>query len=164
MRNHRTGVLKKILWMSIVVPMLLSLSLFGAKTVKIMPLGDSITEGGWMNHTDPDLNASFIAYRGELWTKLHNAGYTMDFVGSKVGGQDYKDNNDSSFDLDHEGHDGWRADEIDATVTDFLNSAHPDVVLLHIGTNDLYQDESIASTVTDVENILDKIKADSNDP
>ena len=164
MQSRKIQIIKKILGMGMIAGMLLSMSLYAGKTVRLMPLGDSITEGGSNGNSQPDRNASFIAYRGQLWTKLHDAGYTMDFVGSNYGGQDYKDNNDSTFDIDHEGHDGWKADQIDAQVTGFLNTNPADVVLLHIGTNDLNGGESIASTVTDVENILNKIKANNSDP
>ncbi len=164
MQSRKIQIIKKILGIGVMAGMLLSVSLYAGKTVRLMPLGDSITEGGSNGNSQPDQNASFIAYRGQLWTKLHDAGYTMDFVGSNYGGQDYKDNNDSTFDIDHEGHDGWKADQIDAQVTGFLNTNPADVVLLHIGTNDLNGGESIASTVTDVENILNKIKANNSDP
>ncbi len=118
-----------------------------------MPLGDSITYGA-----DHSLNAvdASIAYRGALWSKLHDAGYDIDFVGNVQAGSDYQIF-DPSFDLDNEGHWGWRADEIASHVTDYLTANPPDIILLHIGTNDLHQGQNITSTVNDVSNILDDI-------
>ena len=130
-----------------------SFSVLGADTVRIMPLGDSITYGA--DHSPGAVDAS-IAYRGSLWTKLHDAGYTIDFVGDVQAGSDYQIF-DPSFDLDNEGHWGWRADEIALHVTDYLTANPPDIILLHIGTNDLHQGQDITSTVNDVSTILDDI-------
>ncbi|MEW6499408.1 MAG: GDSL-type esterase/lipase family protein, partial [Cyanobacteriota bacterium] len=65
--------------------------------------------------------------------------------------------NGSGFDADHEGHGGWRADQIDANIASWLSQYYPDVVLLHIGTNDIHQLQSNSSTATDIQNILTKI-------
>jgi lysophospholipase L1-like esterase len=64
----------------------------------------------------------------------------------------------SDFDMDHEGHSGWRADEIVAHIQAWAAAASPDVVLLHIGTNDLRQGQSVASTVTDIGAIIDTLR------
>ena len=49
----------------------------------------------------------------------------------------------------------WRADEIVANIQMWATRAAPDVVLLHIGTNDLCQRQSVESTITDIGNIID---------
>ncbi|MEJ3746201.1 right-handed parallel beta-helix repeat-containing protein [Actinomycetes bacterium KLBMP 9797] len=90
--------------------------------VRIMPLGDSITDGY------PGLPGG---YRVGLWQKLRDGGYTVDFVGSLANGPA------EPFDRDHEGHSGYRISEIDERVGLCFPSARPDVVLLHIGTNDV---------------------------
>ena len=146
--------IKKILGIGVIVS-ILSLSLYAVDPVRIMPLGDSITQG---NHVPNEAANLSIGYRGFLWTQLAEGGYNVDFVGSQAAGNDYLAT-DPSFDLDHEGHSGWRADQIDDKITDFLTTNPADAVLLHIGTNDLDQGQDISGTVTDVENILDKIKA-----
>jgi len=152
MRLYTMFLIKKYLTVLLFVAFFSSYSL-NADTVRIMPLGDSITYGA-----DNSLNAvdSSIAYRGSLWTKLHDAGYDIDFVGEVQAGSDYRIF-DPSFDLDNEGHWGWRADEIASHVTDYLTANSPDIILLHIGTNDLHQGEDIISTVNDVATILDQI-------
>jgi lysophospholipase L1-like esterase len=151
--------IKKILALTVMMSTLLILPLYASKTVHIMPLGDSITEGGYYLHSKDTEKNKFIAYRAMLWSKLHDANYSVDFVGSKSGGKDYKDYNDTTFDMDHEGHNGWKADEIDGIIDTSLTTNPADVVLLHVGTNDLVQKYDIESTVTDITNILDKIKA-----
>jgi lysophospholipase L1-like esterase len=91
--------------------------------VRVMPLGDSITDG----LTVPG------GYRIDLWQKLVAAGYRVDFVGSLSNGPS------SLGDHDHEGHSGWRIDQIDATIVTWLRTYQPRTILLHIGTNDMFQ-------------------------
>ena len=67
--------------------------------IRIMPLGDSITQGASSGVTDEDFQ---VSYRLDLWDKLRNAGYDVDFVGSLNSGSSMED-----FDADHEGHPGW---------------------------------------------------------
>lgn len=94
--------------------------------VRVLPLGDSITEG----------TQTPGGYRIGLWQRLANTGYTTDFVGSQFNGPA------NLGDHDHEGHPGWRIDQIDANVVGWLNTYQPQTVLLHIGTNDVLQDNS----------------------
>jgi len=116
-------------------------------TVKIMPLGDSITE------SSKDQNS----YRFYLWHSLIDKGYHPNFVGSQEGvGHGLPANPD--FDMDHEGHSGWRADEILNHIQGWATSTSPDVVLLHIGTNDICQEQSVGSTVADIGGIIDVLR------
>ena len=116
-------------------------------TIKIMPLGDSITES----------NKGLNSYRYYLWHLLLDQRYHIDFVGSQHGvGNGPPANPD--FDMDHEGHAGWRADEILAQIQAWATAASPDFVLLHIGTNDLSQGQSVASTVSDIGGIIDVLR------
>lgn len=92
-----------------------------AAPVTIMPLGDSITQGG-----------SIGGYRLDLGTKLRADGHAIDFVGS------LSDGPASMPDRDHEGHPGWTIAQIDGSVSGWLTRFHPHTILLHIGTNDMY--------------------------
>ena len=94
--------------------------------VRVMPLGDSITDG----YTVPG------GYRIGLWQQAVGAGYKVDFVGSQFNGPS------SLGDHDHEGHSGWTISQIDAQVVTWLRNSAPRTVLLHIGTNDMYGDTS----------------------
>jgi acyl-CoA thioesterase I len=116
-------------------------------TVKIMPLGDSITES----------NTGQFSYRYYLWHLLLAKGYRIDFVGSRYGvGNGPPANPD--FDMDHEGHAGWKADEILAQIQVWAMEASPDIVLLHIGHNDLCRGQSVTSTVSDIGGIIDVLR------
>ena len=55
----------------------------------------------------------------------------------------------SNFDQNHEGHSGWTADQIQSNVTAWANLNKPDVVLLHIGTNDISLNQSNSSTINE---------------
>ncbi|MEU4570188.1 cellulose binding domain-containing protein [Micromonospora sp. NPDC023956] len=94
--------------------------------VRVMPLGDSITDG---------FNVPG-GYRIDLWQKLVADGHRIDFVGSQFNGPA------SLADHDHEGHSGWTIAQIDANVVNWLRATTPRTVLLHIGTNDMYGDTS----------------------
>ena len=91
-----------------------------------MPLGDSITygEGG---------AGGFGGYRGPLYFALDGAGYSIDYVGT------LSDNGGSIPDRNHEGHPGWRIDQIHDNIGGWLGAANPDIILLHIGANDFVQ-------------------------
>src|SRR5688572_13696765 len=91
--------------------------------VRVMPLGDSITDG----LTVPG------GYRIGLWQRFVAGSYTVDFVGSGFNGPA------SLGDHDHEGHSGWRIDQIDANIVNWLRNTTPRTILLHIGTNDMVQ-------------------------
>jgi acyl-CoA thioesterase I len=119
-------------------------------TAKIMPLGDSITESA----------AGMPTYRYFLWHLAKDAGYRIDFVGSMQGAHGGPPSN-TDFDMHHEGHWGWRADEVLARLPEWAAAVSPDVVLLHIGHNDLCQDQDIDSTVNEVSAIIDVLRAEN---
>jgi len=103
-----------------------------AATLRIMPLGDSLTAGGY------NLNDQYLiggGYRVKLEQILHQGALGLDFtfVGSLHNGPA------GFIDNAHEGHSGFRIDQLQAGVTGWLDAARPDVILLMIGTNDVIQ-------------------------
>lgn len=136
-----------LLWGYILLLMTLPLD----ATVKIMPLGDSITWDWYYGDTRPDSYRS--GYRNHLWYKLQDAGYDVDFVGSRHNG----DAVTPPYDGDNEGYYGWTSYQIANSVYSFLHQNTPDIILLHIGTNDSVY-FSPSSGVAGVESILDEIK------
>ncbi|GAA4255348.1 cellulose binding domain-containing protein [Dactylosporangium darangshiense] len=94
--------------------------------VRIMPLGDSITAGPG-------------CWRAKLWHRLQTSGYTnIDFVGGVSDGGGC--NPGYSYDFDHEGHGGYSATGIadNNQLPPWLAAARPDVILMHLGTNDMW--------------------------
>ena len=101
--------------------------------LKIMPLGDSITSGYILADADnPRPDSVRTGYRNQLWYMLDNAGFSADFVGSEISGQAIS----PPFDTDHEGHRGWHSFDIAEYTYGYMVNSAPDMVLLHIGTND----------------------------
>ncbi|HEU4683737.1 MAG TPA: SGNH/GDSL hydrolase family protein [Nitrospira sp.] len=113
----------------------------------IMPLGDSITEA----------SAGLPTYRYFLWQWAEQKGYPINLVGSRSGTA-YGPPLYPDFDMDHEGHSGWRADELLAQIASRASASVPDIVLLHAGHNDLCQGQDVPSTVEDVAGIIDALR------
>ncbi len=115
--------------------------------VRIMPLGDSITQG------DADHNT----YRRPLWKSLEADGYDVDFVGSlRAHHRGPPPRND--FDRDHEGHWGWSVDEILDRIRGWVEESEPDVILIHLGSNDVFQGEDIESTLDELVELIDAVR------
>ncbi|WP_212912015.1 SGNH/GDSL hydrolase family protein [Streptomyces sp. TS71-3] len=112
--------------------------------VRIMPLGDSITDG---------YTPYPGGYRVNLWQRLAAGGYRVDFVGSLTNGPSQLG------DHDHEGHSGWRIDQLDANIVNWLNASDPRTVLLHIGTNDINQNHDVAHAPDRLSALIDHILA-----
>lgn len=119
-----------------------------ATTARIMPLGDSITESA----------AGMPTYRYFLWHLAKAEGYRIDFVGSMRGAYGGSPAN-IDFDMDHEGHWGWRADEVLARLPEWAASASPDIALMHIGHNDVCQGQDMDSTVDELSTLIDVLRA-----
>ncbi len=109
--------------------------------VRVMPLGDSITEGTQVPG----------GYRIGLWQRFTTNGYRVDFVGSQFNGPA------SLGDHDHEGHPGWRIDQIDANIVGWLQTFTPHTVLLHIGTNDVLQNFNLSTAPNRLSTLIDHI-------
>ena len=109
---------------------------------RIMPLGDSITQG-----TVPG------GYRARLWQLLTNAGFKVDFVGT------LSNNTAASLpDPQHEGHSGWMINQIDANILSYLDAVDdPDLILLLLGTNDYKLDNDPTNAIHRLEALIAKI-------
>lgn len=122
----------------------------------ILPLGDSITQGGRMPNE--------YTYRWPLFQLLTDAGVDFDFVGSLTTGlvadfkwpEEYKG---KKFDPHHEGHYGWKTGAVRDHLAEWSKSwqAAPDIVLIHLGTNDQSSQDFQADVVkplTDIVHLL----------
>jgi lysophospholipase L1-like esterase len=123
-----------------------------APTVKIMPLGDSITHGAEDFHT----------YRYPLWQALSADGYEFDFVGSMTSNNAEDNPDDPDFDVDHEGHSGWTTGMVLDYIEGWAATYQPDLVLIHLGTNDVGgfpPEELIAQAIANLGRIIDVLRA-----
>lgn len=117
---------------------------------RIMPLGSSIVEG----------ELPYDSHRREFYLQLVGAGFDVDFVGSStgvVGGPAPS----GDFDQDHEGHWGWRVDQFleSDRITTWAQASMPDVVFVHVGTNDLASGQGVASTILETDGIVQALRA-----
>jgi lysophospholipase L1-like esterase len=110
--------------------------------VRVMPLGDSITDG---------FNVPG-GYRINLWQRMAADRLTVDFVGSGANGPA------ALGDHDHEGHSGWKIRDLDANITGWLRQSAPRTVLLHIGTNDINGNDDVANAPARLSALIDKIR------
>jgi len=152
-----------------------TVSILNSGIVRIMPLGDSITAGLLMDGTGTEIPVDqWVGYRRKLYNDLV-ALYQTKFGINLVGTVANLGANASPplADRDNEGHDGWTDDEIlngtsnptkqltcfvsNCNITGWLDSAQPDIVLLHIGTNGI--NSPGGTSPTDVEGILNAIDA-----
>ncbi|WP_312018774.1 SGNH/GDSL hydrolase family protein [Streptomyces sp. I05A-00742] len=113
----------------------------------VMPLGDSITHGVGSS------NGS--GYRGPLWDRLTGHAGTLDFVGSERSGR--------LSDPDNEGHPGWEIENLSANIGTWLPAARPNVVLVHIGTNDLHYNHGVDTAPDRLGALIDKITSAAPD-
>ncbi|MCK9902882.1 lipolytic protein G-D-S-L family [Parafrankia colletiae] len=112
-----------------------------AAELRVLPLGDSITYGVGT----PD-NSS---YRARLAQLLGGVGGPVNFVGSQRTGQ--------LADQDNEGHPGWTISQIHSIASCTMREYRPNVVLLHIGTNDMARNVSVASAPERLRSLIRQI-------
>ncbi len=123
--------------------------------LRIMPLGDSITE----------LESGHSSYRFFLWQSLLSVPCNVDFVGSRRGVSTGQRDSaqvspaQSDFDQDHEGHWDYTSGDILAGIDGWAAAARPDIVLLHIGTNDARRQEGAITVIARISEIIDKLRA-----
>jgi lysophospholipase L1-like esterase len=142
-RANRLGWLAAVLLVALTVVAGRARDGLTAPPTRIMPLGDSITEGRGATE-DPS------GYRGRLWSRLKADGLEVDFVGTLKTGP-------AGVDADHEGHPGWRIDQLTAELAGWLAKAQPDLILLHIGRNDIGQGASVPEVLARTEALLDVV-------
>jgi acyl-CoA thioesterase-1 len=142
---------------SVTDPLALALKQCGTTeyTLRIMPLGDSITEAE-EGHT---------SYRYGLWKNLVNAGCIANLVGSRLGvSKGFRDSpmatpSKTDFDQNHEGHWDYTADEVLSNLPGWYAANPADVVLLHLGSNDIFRGQGPENALADVANVIDFLQA-----
>jgi lysophospholipase L1-like esterase len=127
--------------------------------LRILAVGDSITQGGKRGRDE-------FTYRYPLQRLLNDAGVGFDFVGTRKSGL----HEDAvwpevapglPFDLDHEGYYGRKTAYVSARVSEALPllPAAPNVVLIHLGTNDQNSADPAAEVVAPLRNLIGALRA-----
>lgn len=124
------------------------------RPVRYLPLGDSITDG---------YPQGAGGYRTLLWQQLvQQDGDSIDFVGSQSGGPP------ELGDRDHEGHRGWCIDgpcgghperTVAPKVQGWITQYRPDIVSVHLGTNDLNKGAGGVETARRLDRLVGSIYA-----
>ncbi|HMI87690.1 MAG TPA: SGNH/GDSL hydrolase family protein [Polyangiaceae bacterium] len=112
---------------------------------RILPLGDSIT---WGIQYDG-------AYRVELFSKAVAAGQKITFTGSLSNGPDMVSG--MAFPKSNEGHSGWTIAQVTGLVPTPAFATAPHIVLLTIGTNDIYAASGQSTMPDRLGSLVDKI-------
>ncbi len=121
------------------------------KNVTIMPLGASRVQGFLPYHE---------SYRYELWKKLVDQEFGVDFVGGQEDLPIYDNYKNYCFDDDHEGHSGWTSVQINEQIENWLDKIDtPDIVLFSSpGGNDALNGAVIDEILPTINAIIDKIQ------
>ncbi len=115
--------------------------------VRICPLGDSITESSAGRHS----------YRYYLDQLLTSNGYSFDFVGHNFGVWGGAPAN-PNFDQDHESYSGWQVNHILMDLQWWTWENLPDIVLIHLGTNDEIAGQSRTGTINELKQCIDILR------
>ena len=118
-----------------------------------MPLGDSITYGA-------NNDGVGGGYRYPLYVALTNAGYNIDFIGTQTS----IPHAGLGAEINHEGHSGWHvsaaSNGLYENILSWLSQiADPDVVLVHIGTNDTGDAPNYPNTINELDALISRIAA-----
>ena len=133
------------------------LTVFNKQTVNILPLGNSLTNG----------TNVYNSYRRYLWQMLHKANYNFDFIGSwdkyDMGGPV----SNPDFDMDHDGHSGWKASDVlnqpdwdkqRGNIRDWLLTYTPDIALLEFGTNEVFQCIKNTDAINNIDTVIQLLR------
>uniref|UniRef100_UPI00200D1E91 SGNH/GDSL hydrolase family protein n=1 Tax=Sphaerisporangium perillae TaxID=2935860 RepID=UPI00200D1E91 len=114
-----------------------------AATVKVMPLGDSIT-------------GSPGCWRALLYNRLVQGGYSVDMVGTLP-----PQGCGVSYDGDNEGHGGYLATNIadQNQLPGWLSATRPDIVMMHLGTNDVWSNRPTSTILAAFGKLVDQMRA-----
>ena len=124
---------------------------------KILPFGDSVTRGA--------KSSDDAGYRSQLFKLIVAAKQKVTFTGSLTNGPTAVSG--QAFPRMHEGHPGWTIDPgynplsssyggISSLIPSPALNGNPNIILLHIGTNDLFARDT-ANMSTRLEVLIDKV-------
>jgi acyl-CoA thioesterase I len=123
-----------------------------AVTIRIQPLGDSITVGG--GNPPPA-----ISYRYPLFKLLTNASMDFEYVGSLTDYSSYPPVNGRTMSQNHDGHWGFEIQDINAGLSGWMNGYMPDFSIILLGTNDITVGESVAQGKSEMSTTIDLLRA-----
>jgi lysophospholipase L1-like esterase len=163
------------------IPSLSSIFIFGFIIISIQTNGQNLNIQALGNSITQAVNTR-ESYRYPLWKKLIDDGFEFQFVGSMTdhflcGTPSFENHMGHVFNKRHEGHWGWRSYQIlnggglssacrgNGNLPAWLINYSPDITLLHLGSNDLFNndfglsdDELVDTTIYFLESIIDVLR------
>ena len=151
--------LVKIIVLTIIIIINMTHKKIKPKTISIMSIGDSITDGA----------RSKGSYRKYLYNSLTKSGFSIKMLGPLLSNKivNFKDENENfSYEASHCGYSGYtiKTNEerkgIMNIVQDnnYLAKYNPDIVILMIGTNDLQINEDVKTIINHLKDFILYIK------
>lgn len=128
-----------------------------AEPIRILCIGDSITQGGRADRDE-------FTYRWPLFGMLKDAGVNFDFIGSRQNGLEegakWPDGKGTPFDPDHEGYYGAKTAFVRDKIREVLPGLPPpDIALIHLGSNDQNAKDHTAEVVKPLADIIGPLRA-----
>jgi lysophospholipase L1-like esterase len=121
-----------------------------AAPLRVMAIGDSITVGF------DETGTTRGGYRLGLWQRLvQHDGRAVEFVGSQ-----HTPWGSGAVDLPHEGYGGHRIDQARAQLDWALWTYVPDVVLVHLGSNDIGQGHAVDAAAARLAELASRVCVD----
>lgn len=124
-------------WPTLLLAVVAASAADAPRPCRLMPVGDSITEGG----------KTFSVYRYPLLKLLTDAGYRVEYVGSKV-------SDSPAGKLHHEGYGGRNAEYLATVVPEHFAQTPADIVLLHCGHNHFVDEHPVPGIVKATEQLI----------
>jgi lysophospholipase L1-like esterase len=112
---------------------------------RILPLGDSITDG----YNVPG------GYRMKLFSLANADDHLVTFVGAETNGPDEVDG--AQFPKNHEGHPGWKVAQLLDRIPAPAFDVTPHIVLLMAGTNDVISGDNLTEASVQLGNVIDQV-------
>jgi lysophospholipase L1-like esterase len=119
----------------------------------VLPVGDSITEGC--------CTAPMGGYRIELYRQALTNKKNITFVGTLTNGPSSVDG--QKFPQSHEGHGGWKINQIAGVIDNAISKSKPNIILLKIGTNDINGNDNVADAPNRLDKLITQIIKDAPD-
>jgi putative Ig domain-containing protein/type IX secretion system substrate protein/Big-like domain-containing protein len=157
------------IFLTVLIVILSSYQVLDAQAIRILPMGNSITfDFNSGDITNPRDDGVRISYRYKLYQMLKAEGFDFDYVGSEDAGNNYFQNSDYDDNGGFPGVETWELASLIQTGYNgyshqyvspgpYLSYYPADIILLHIGTNNL------TTSADDVEDVLNTIRFYDND-
>lgn len=139
----------------------LAASGLAAEPLKIVCIGDSISQGRKGN----DKAGPTYSYRYALWKKFVDASFPVQFVGAQKtgfeGSPEYADHKGLKFVNDSEAYWGWTTQGVSDKLKETGKQWKADLAIIMLGTNDKEKDKTLEPTMKAMEEIVATLRANN---